>query len=538
MLRRPRRALLSSHQNSGSSLLAHKTTELSQWWLSGGWWSVMQFGLVFGFVLFWGAAIVVLPLWLSVRLLALMVFGAVVGFAWAFRSNRAGMAGNLLLVATLAAVLLSILWPRYIFFNVGPISFNPQSVVVLASVALGVVSLVYSPQLSTRFWQLPLFHGWLGASLTAWLLWRIFAAMVGEFPLASTLLVLRDMAYTTSFIMIAGLVVCHENGERWLFRVLLGAAIFVVAFGLVESFIQRNVLIRYAAGGDSEAVAEAIKSLTIEKVRGGKYRAQSVFSHPIVFSQFVAALVPLAVAIFLGERSRFWRLGALLLIPFALAALYATGSRSGAISMAATVGLTLLIVWIHALGSSGMSRVVALLAAPFLALSLVFMYFAAQELTVGRTANEVGSTEARLLMLRLGVKALADSPITGFGEGAAVSKAGLSDSAGHGSIDSLPLSIAVNTGYVGVTLFLGLFAIYATSGFWLAARRRDRDGLRLALITAAAVAVMAVFIGLSTSHNMTLLWVLMVVGCHQMKLLKEPRHNSLPAQGSPRLLVA
>jgi hypothetical protein len=499
-----------------------------QWWRAGGGWLLVKLSALLGFVVFCGAAIVVLPPGFSIRFLAVLAAVAVVGFAWLLRSERAGMMGPFALAAMLAAVALSVLWPSYIFFSAGSISVNPQSLLVLGSLGLGFVWLVYSPELGRRFWRLPLFHGWLGGLLFTWLLWRVVASLLGEFAVASTLLVLRDMAYVTSFILIAGLIVCHDHGERWLLRALLIVAVLVVTFGLVESVTQRNPLIRFASGGNNEAVLEAIRSLTIEKVRGGKYRAQSVFSHPIVFSQFVAALIPLALAVFLGERRLFWRLLSLGLVPLALAALYATGSRSGVIAMVASVGLTLLIAWIHALGSRGFGRVVALLAAPVLVIALISMYFVAQELTLGRTTTEAGSTEARVLMLRRGMKALAESPISGFGEGAAVSKAGLSDSSGHGSIDSLPLSIAVNTGYVGLSLWLGLFTVFAARGFWRAALVRGRDGLRLGLLTASAVAVMAVFFGLSTAHNMILLWVLMVLGTNRMRVLRDP-HPGLPA---------
>lgn len=506
---------------SSPARFSSRVLSVWRWLVSGGFRTLVKWAGVVFTAVFLGLLTVFFPAGLVVRVVVIAAAVAVIAFAWALRSEQSGEPGQLVLGMLLAAVVLSVLWPRYIFFPLGPISVNPQSLLVLACVMVGLTWLIYSPRLSNKFWRLPLFHGWLGGLLLAWFCWRYLTAFAGDYPLQSAMLVIRDTAYVSSFILIAALILCFEQGERWICRVLLVAGLLAACYGLVEAVVQRNPLVRFASGGDSDAVADAIRSLTIEKVRGGKYRAQSVFSHPIVFSQFVAALIPFSFAVFIGEGKSFWRWVALVTVPIAMASLYATGSRSGVVALAASVGLSLSIVWIHAMGSRGYGRVVALLAAPLLCVALGLMYWIAQEVTLGRTATEAGSTAARLVMLKLGVEALSQSPFIGFGEGMAVMKAGLTDSSGHASIDSLLLSIAIETGYIGAFLFAGLFACYAARGFFLAARVHGREGVRVGLLTASAVAIMAVFLGLSISHNLTLLWIVMVIGTHRMAMLEK-----------------
>ncbi len=435
-----------------------------------------------------------------------------VGFvlvAWAMRDSRATLLPKAIVYLLLATVALSVLWPRYIHFSLGVIHVSPQTITAVASLGAVMFWLIYSPRLGAAVREYT-FGTAIGVLIVIWFAWRLLAALAGEHPMYSTIDFVRESVYLASFFLIGIALVCYDHGEDQLHKTLISTGLVVALIGLLEALMQQNVLVQFARG-DAEA-ADSLSQLAVERIRDGGFRAQSVFSHPISFGQFIAAVLPLGMSYAIYGRRVLWRLMALSLVPIGILALVTAGSRASLVSLAAACLFGGLIVWLRAISTRGLRRVLAVLAIPaFLSIVGMVMWLVS-ELVQGRTAMEVGSTGTRLLMIERGIQALWESPIWGFGQGMAIGKAGLLNSAGIATIDSYWLSVALDSGYVGLLIFIGIVGLFSYQGTVAAVRLRGADGFKVGMIVASVLAIFATFAGLSIVHNMTLLWLLIAMG--------------------------
>jgi hypothetical protein len=469
------------------------------------------------FCLLAGLLVAYLPPGFLIRLLVLPTGLGILGLCWLLRRKGAGLPGGLTLFVWLAAVFLSVLWPRYIFFSIGGPNVNPETLAVLASLALVTFWYVYSPEFSAKFTGVLLGPSRIGLLALLWLAWRLLASLLGDYPLLSSVEYLRDLAYVSAFLLIGCAVAVHDDGPKWLLRVIVVAGFFAAVIGLVEAFVQKNYFVQFASGGDSQAVSNALKTIAFDKSRDGSYRAQSVFDHPIVFAQFIAAIIPLGTYFALYESRRVWRLLGILVIPIGLMAIVKSGSRAGLVSVAVGLVFIMAFFWLRGMMAKGFKKAFAIIALPVFFLGLLLAYFVVQELVLGRSHVEASSTSVRLKMLSDGVAALYESPAWGFGYGMAIAKAGvISGYTGVATIDSFMLTIALDSGYVGLLLFVVILMVFAVKGGLLAARLPGADGAQVGMIVAAVLALAAAFVGLSISNNMTMLWLLIAAALPEL----------------------
>jgi hypothetical protein len=110
------------------------------------------------------------------------------------------------------------------------------------------------------------------------------------------------------------------------------------------------------------------------------------------------------------------------------------------------------------------------------------------------------------------VSALSESPLWGFGHGMALLKAGvISGHTGVATLDSLLLTISLDSGYVGLALFLIAIAVFTIKSSLTAVQLRSEEGARVGMLAASVLALIATFVGLSIANNMTLLWLLVAI---------------------------
>lgn len=482
------------------------------------------FGLM---TLVMGAAIALLPPGFLIRLLVIPAGFGFLAICWMLRSHRAGLPGRWVFSLLLLTVALSVIWPRYIFFSLGGPHVNPQTLFVFAALAVILFWLVYSPEFSVRVFDLLFRTAGIGLVAVFWLCWRLVAAALGEVPLLSVFELLRETIYISSFLLIGAAVAAYDQGPRYLLRVLVLCGLLVSMVGLVEALLRRNPFLQFASGNDSQEAANALKTIVMDKFRGGAYRAQSVFDHPIVFAQFVSAMIPLGIYFVVYEKGWVWRLAGLLLVPVGIFAIAKSGSRAGIVSLAVAIAFVGLIIWLRAMKSRGFGKVWAVIAVPAVAFGLMLAYFVVRELLLGRSQVEASSSSVRLKMFFDSVQALADSPLIGFGQGMALFKAGvISGSTGLPTIDSYLLTVALDAGYVSLILFVIVVALFSWRGAIAAMRLPGADGACAGLLVASVLAVFATFVGLSIPNNLTLMWLLVAAALPliQRSLDERSRH--------------
>lgn len=456
-----------------------------------------------------GMMIGAFPPGFTVRVIALPIFVGFLILAWMMRSDQATMPGSLSMLVLLCTAALSVLWPRYVYFSVGGPSVNPLTLLTFASIVLALALIASSPALTARMAQLHRASKPIGSVLLLWLVWRFIGSLSGKYPFAASFDFFRELAYLTSFYLIGTIIACSADGPRILIRILLGCALVLGAAGLIEALQQRNPFVRFASGGATLSAIDALKVIAAEKVRGGSYRTQATFEHPLVFAQFLVAALPLAGYAAWWERSRFWRLVAIVFIPIGLFTLYKTGSRAGVACLAGSLAFLGIFGWVKLIGSRGYGKAVAFATVPLVFLGLAAVALLVEELASGRNRVEQSSSSVRLKMLSLGVRALEDSPVLGFGQGSAISKAGILDPVtGTGTLDSLLLSTAIDAGYVGLALFLLFVLLVVGKGTLAALRLRGEESARQIALVSALLAVFGAFITLSINSNLTLFWLL------------------------------
>jgi O-antigen ligase len=203
----------------------------------------------------------------------------------------------------------------------------------------------------------------------------------------------------------------------------------------------------------------------------------------------------------------------LLVIPVGILAILKSGSRAGVVSLAVALVFVGGVIWLRSFNSRGFGKAFAIAALPAFLFGLALAYYVVQELLQGRGQVEASSSSVRLKMLLDGVKALVDSPIWGFGHGMAIYKAGvISGGTGTATIDNYLLTIALDSGYVGLAIFIALIGTFAYKGAMAAVRLPGEEGARIGLIVASVLALVATFAGLSIPNNLTLMWLLVASG--------------------------
>lgn len=465
-----------------------------------------------------GLLVAWVPPGLLVRISVLPAGLGLLALSWMLRRKDARLPSRGVFILLMTTVCLSVLWPRYVFFSSGGPHVNPQTLSVFASLAAVVFWAIYSPGFSNKLCRVIFSSSGIGPLVVIWFGWRLLASALGEFALVSMFDYARDLVYVSSFFLIGCAIATYEDGPKWMLRVLVASGLVVASLGLIEAFMQKNYFVQFASAGDNRAVADALKTIMFDKIRDGNYRAQSTFDHPIVFAQFIAAVIPLAAYAVFFERHWIWRLIGFLVVPIGVLAIVKSGSRAGLVSLAVAMAFVGVFVWLRSITSKGYGRVFALAALPVLLFGLAVGYFVAQELVLGRSSSEVGSSFVRLKMFWDSVTALYESPLWGFGHGMALFKAGvISGHTGVATLDSLFLTIALDSGYVGFVLFVMTVFIFSVKSGLTAIRLREQEGARTGMLVASVLALFATFAGLSISNNMTLLWLLVAIALPSVK---------------------
>ena len=456
-----------------------------------------------------GAAGALLPNGLSFRLFLLLFVGMSLVGSWALRSKSNTVWLNFIFISLATAISFSVLWPRYIFLHLSGLpSVNPLTLATMGCLYLSLVSLIFSPHFSARVISAVTSTGQVPKWIAMYLLWRLMACFLGETPALSVIGFVKELVYVNSFILFGYIFASQKNGGLVLFRILTICGVFVGLAGIYEAFTEHNLFSRFASAGEDGDVSGALANIAAEKVRAGAYRAQSTFDHPIVFAQFVAALIPISLYGILREKSLFWRLVALASLPIALLSILKSGSRAGIVSVVVAFGLVAVVMWLRALVHGRLTKIVAFVSLPALMGGVGLGYLLLQELAAGRGQHEVSSSGVRMLMLRNGINALADSPIFGFGQGQAIAKAGVLNANNLATIDNYFLSIALDSGYVGLALFVLVLVVFSFKSLMVAVKNPSSDGLFVGACLASVLAIAATLTGLSIINNMTLLWLL------------------------------
>ena len=308
-------------------------------------------------------------------------------------------------------------------------------------------------------------------------------------------------------------------------RYLLAFTFFVIVFTAVR---RREDALRVFAvfiAGCAVTAAYALIVRPAAEPDDDVFRVASTVGNPnILASVLVAGLVLSLAGLHALRDAPLARLGAVATALLCIAALFETGSRSGAIALAAALIVAVLV--------AGRWRLPTFFGAIALAVTVVvaFLSFAPAEIReriVMVTPGEVPALEGRTTIWQVGTRMVEDHPVRGVGVGnfqAASGRYAVEPGATARTdlvIDdpqvahNVYLEVLAETGIVGLSLFLGVLAFSLRCALD-AARRFERSGdetmeiFSRALIP-ALIAILVSDLFASEQFN-KLLWLLLGIG--------------------------
>ncbi|QTC91482.1 O-antigen ligase family protein [Brevundimonas goettingensis] len=400
-------------------------------------------------------------------------------------------------------VLLSIVWPRYGFFALGgAFKATPFTFMAMATWPLiGVLCLQLS--FGRRLVGAFITNPWLAASLVVWVFWRVFTAVLGETPDVSVTIVARDLLYFMPMWVLVVAIAARQDGLRIIVGTIVIATALVSLVALAEwttgkSFSQ--LLGVQFAGSDT-----FLLGVSEVQFRGGSARLQSVFTHSIVFGQYLSFVAPImAWAVWRGRGLiRLIAIPCLLILPILA---WNTGSRSSVLGVGVALALFVALVTLRAARRLTYTSILSLLFMGILALAAAGpLHNQAVALIGGRTAVEASSSLYRGAMYAKGMIAIQERPVTGFGDGRAAYHAGFYGRKGVLTIDSAYLSTLLDSGWTGLVLLVTTWGLLLLSLIRSALRL---DAASEATAFAAGIAgVLVVFSILSITDNVTLIFI-------------------------------
>lgn len=350
-------------------------------------------------------------------------------------------------ISSISYYLLAVVvfWPRYFYFNIAGVGLSPFSISMLALEIVALLSLITIQPNRSLYIPLILIY-------TIYVFWTFLSDIFGEYPVLSFGISIRNLIYTGAGFYI-GLAVLSRRDIiaklPWLFTI---AVLVLSLIGIVERVFERP-FIDLIGMSNFMANAESTPRLTEGSFRNGAFRASSLFSHPIVFAQFVAASIGFSIHIFRQNETMKRIIGASAIIVTPIA-IYVSNTRSGYIVFLVA---SFIYVVLNIKGKS--NNVASMVVSMFVVAGIAAAFMAVlkdeiQAIVIGRDATEMMSSVSRDDMISTGLSVILQSPISGFGEGLSGLKAGLVGESGTITIDNLYLTVLLDFGYSGLLLFI------------------------------------------------------------------------------------
>jgi putative inorganic carbon (hco3(-)) transporter len=370
------------------------------------------------------------------------------------------------------------------------------------------------------------------------------AAMIGgSYRLTAFHEVVRMLKVTVLFIVLAN----ELRTPRRVLHVAAGIAVAVLLQALVGMY---QYMTRKHLGLDilGETGAGTLDQLAADSVRvEGVFRVGAFLNHPNIFGAFLAALLPVALAVYLLSKGGPMKLLGLVTAGLGTAALMASLSRSGWLSFAVSATVLTLLVLLH-----GRMRMRALLpaAGSALVLLLVLVAFSGQiverifeskpDAILGRqeyTATAMGMIKVKpLLGHGLNSYVYVAPPYTRYGprKAADVYKGWLPP------VHNIYLLWTAETGLIGLGIHLLLLVMLLRTAV---ANLKVRDETLFMINAACLCGVLALMVDglfsftLRINSVLRVFWVLaaIIMAVHYQRL-QEPRPAAAPADPGARPL--
>lgn len=261
---------------------------------------------------------------------------------------------------------------------------------------------------------------------------------------------LRDFALSGMLFVISMILARYPNSLEQVARWICWCAIAIATVAFIERALAESlprIILNYLP---IKLDAQFLAMLTADNTRDLSFRAQGIFTHPIVLGEITAAMLPVAVSVFLDDRKK--RMVPVLATMGCLLAVALSGSRAAMIAL--LVGITCQAGLLLITSRKQLIWATALISLPLLTLAAPIAFGKISGLAAGQSAAERLSSDIRDLQWERGMPALEKRPLFGHGAGRAVELAGVQGRFGVGlTIDDFYLSMLLDVGIVGTAIF-------------------------------------------------------------------------------------
>lgn len=471
-----------------------------------------------------GISVTLYPIWVALALIFLLL--PVLYFN---QTISIKLPNKLLLSLFLLSITLMILWPRYLVLKFGGPDITPQRIVHGVLIGAWLVALI-SPTYRTESMRTIKRYSTIVLMVSMLIVLRIFSSLHSAYPTISLYGAINEILVADlPFFILLGLIREPRHVVKIAFAIL-AAGIVVAGLGIFESRLQHTLFASLIPPGMSFS-SEYIQQAISEKIRGGAYRIQSTFSHPLLLAEFLVFVFPIAVYFaFAGKDklSKFTGILGLFLFPVAL---ILTGSRAGVI----TIIVIVLIISIFLVRRSlrqqtfGMAGLVTVILSSALISAVMITILMAgiirSDYFSGRNIDEKQSSKARVTMIQNGLPLIAKQPFLGYGVNMAANELGFKGN-GALTIDNYYLSLALESGFFAPILFCFIVAVVAYMGFSLGLSDLGSNGLLAGMLSTSLLGMMLIQLILSIPHNLPFLYTTLSL----ILLLKYTSEQSLPGQ--------
>ena len=376
-------------------------------------------------------------------------------------------------------IVLYYVWPAYIaialpglpWFSAGRIALLVLMVVALYSVAI-------SRTLRQQMFTVARASRVVGVLFAVTLVAQTLPLLWSSTPFGTLSKFVNYQMYWTAVLLIGCYLFTAPGRVLAFAKLIVGLAIGLAAFGIVEHFQQRlpwdgNIpsFLRV-----DEKLLSTVLSAQGRDILGG-YRVHSIFTVSLIFAEFLAMAIPFLLYLF--EHARSGAVRALLAagwVTIAVCILY-TDARLGRIGFILTNG-GYALMWALRLRRRrpGFLSTAVMLAFPVAAAAGIGVIFASHRLHAMVFGSEAyaSSNDARGAQWAMGLPKILHNPL-GYGAGSAGYVLGFTSQAGQLTIDSQFLKTTLEFGVVGALATYLMLLAAGWIGIGLGLRRDDGE---------------------------------------------------------------
>jgi hypothetical protein len=378
-------------------------------------------------------------------------------------------------------LLAFLLWPNYLALDIDGLPWI--TLIRIIGTPMAILLLVCAS-------AAPLFRKTMAEILrdtpTIWKIFVIYTVLQAtSIPFSKQIgdsiaeLVISQTTETAIFFVCCYVFRHPGRAQRW--AMILWLSSLFIGFIAVLEFMNNKVLWSGHVPRLLQVRDEVVAKILAGAYRPttGQYRAQSVFTTSLGLSEFNALVIPFAIHFASSSTYKpFVRFAAGATVPFLLYVILLTDSRLGL--MGAFFG-SMIYLFIWAWKKLRNDKNALIPAALMVAYPVIFTLAVVASFVVGRIRAKVWGTgqyndsnQGRIEQLNMAIPKIFEYPF-GHGTGTAGYVLGWTNPIGELSIDSYFLTVALDTGLMGLISFVALFLLAGCVGTSVVIRKVDGD---------------------------------------------------------------